>query len=144
MVGVCLIYKVGTLWLSLARFPSRTLINMEIHSSIWKLLQSWQLTLPPKVEVIIIDTLQWATTTLVEEDISPSTQPGWRGEWIGKGTIGLNPDTLSKKKATIMLEYPKFFLLPLLQSESYFLKIGINPEHQSYKAPCMQSTANII
>ena len=43
-----------------------------------------------------------------------------------------------------MLEYPKFFLLTLLQSKSYFLIIGITPEHQSYRDPYIQSTASLI
>ena len=44
----------------------------------------------------------------------------WRGS-----TLVLS----KKKKATNMLEYPKFFCLPLLQSESFFLIIGTTPEH---------------
>ena len=61
------------------------------------------------------------------------------GVWRGS-TLALS----EKKKATNMLEYPKFFRLPLLQSESCLFIMGTTPEHQSYKAPCIQSPANLI
>ena len=64
---------------------------------------------------------------------------GLVGVWRGS-TLVLS----KKKKATNILEYPKFFRLPLLQLESCLFIMGTTPEHQSYRAPCIQSTANLI
>ena len=67
------------------------------------------------------------TTTLTKEHITPPCEPRltWRSRW--KSHPGLKTGTYSKKKVTRMLEYPKNFFFPNLQSDNCFFMFNIYP-----------------